>query len=207
MRRKGHLIIISGPSGVGKGTVCDELMRIRPDLTLSISATTRKKRSNEEDGESYYFYTEEEFNRLIDDGKLIEFAKVHGNYYGTPKAFVEEKLGMGRDVILEIDVQGAMKVKQNFGEGVFIFLLPPCVRDLEERIRSRATEKEEEILLRLTNAREEIAMLNDYDYAVVNEDVGECACMVSKIIDAENQRIDSKLLQKYWREFDDQSVI
>lgn len=203
MRRSGHLIIISGPSGVGKGTVCAELMRIRSDLTLSISATTRPKRPKEVNGENYYFYSIEEFNDLIDRGELLEFAQVHGNYYGTPKAFVEEKIEEGHDVILEIDVQGAMQVKQNIDAGIFIFLLPPKVVDLETRIRKRATENEENILLRLKNAEQEISMLHDYDYAVVNDDVGRCAETISKIIDAENQRIDTELMTKYWREFND----
>lgn len=207
MRRKGHLIVISGPSGVGKGTVCEELMRQRPDLTLSISATTRKKRPNEVDGENYYYYSVEEFNDLIDNGELLEYAQVHGNYYGTPRKFVEQKIEEGCDVILEIDVQGAMQVKENTDEGVFIFLLPPEVSDLEERIRHRATEDEAEIHLRLKNAEKELAMLNDYDYAVINDKVEDCANTIAKIIDAENQRIDSNLIHRYWREFNDQSVI
>ncbi len=203
MRRQGHLIIISGPSGVGKGTVCGQLMKDRPDLKLSISATTRPKRTGEIDGESYYFYSKEEFDRLIDEGKLLEFAQVHGNYYGTPRQFVEDELDAGNDVILEIDVQGAMQVKQNFEEGVFIFLLPPKVVDLESRIRHRGTEAEDSIQLRLHNAEQEISMLHDYDYAVINDRVEDCAKLVSHIIDAENQRIDEKLMSKYWREFND----
>lgn len=207
LRRNGHLIVISGPSGVGKGTVCEELMRIRPDLTLSISATTREKRDYEVSGENYYFYTKEEFNQLIDEGKLLEYAQVHGNYYGTPKAFVEEQVASGHNVILEIDVQGAMQVKQNVDSGVFIFLLPPKVNDLESRIRHRNTESEEEMRLRLKNAEEEISMLHDYDYAVVNNVVEECAETISKIIDAEDQRVDVQLMERYKEEFDDQSII
>nr|WP_072514196.1 guanylate kinase [Ndongobacter massiliensis] len=207
MRRNGHLIIISGPSGVGKGTVCAELMRRRPDLTLSISATTRRKRPTEIDGESYYFYSIEAFNQLIDDGELLEYAQVHGNYYGTPRRFVEEKINAGCDVILEIDVQGAMQVKRSMEDGVFIFLLPPEIRDLEERIRHRATENEEEIRTRLKNAGKDLSMLHDYDYAVINDQVETCAQTISKIIDAENQRIDADLIKYYWREFNDQSII
>lgn len=203
MRRQGHLIIISGPSGVGKGTVCEALKKMRPDLKVSISATTRKKRPMEKDGENYFFYTKEEFNALIDEGALLEFAQVHGNYYGTPKAYVMEQLEQGEDVILEIDVQGAMQVKQNMPGGVFIFLLPPHRDDLEARIRKRGSEDEDSIHLRLFNAKKEISVLHDYDFAVVNDEVSRCAEMVSHIIDAENQRIDAKLIENYWEEFHD----
>lgn len=203
MRREGHLIIISGPSGVGKGTVCAALKEMRPELKVSISATTRKKRPTEKDGENYFFYDQDAFDALIHHGELIEYAQVHGNYYGTPKAFVMEQLDAGEDVILEIDVQGAMQVKQNMPGGIYIFLLPPHKIDLETRIRNRGTEDEANIELRLHNAQEEISMLNDYDYAVINADVEECATMVSHIIDAENQRIDARLMKKYWEEFHD----
>ncbi|MDD7593664.1 MAG: guanylate kinase [Peptoniphilaceae bacterium] len=203
MRREGHLIIISGPSGVGKGTVCTALKAMRPELKVSISATTRKKRPTEVDGENYFFYDENGFYELIQQGELIEYAKVHGNYYGTPKAYVMDQLDAGEDVILEIDVQGAMQVKQNMPGGIYIFLLPPHKNDLEARIRNRGTEDEANIELRLHNAQEEISMLHDYDYAVINEDVDECATLVSHIIDAENQRIDARLMRKYWEEFHD----
>ncbi|MDD7542604.1 MAG: guanylate kinase [Peptoniphilaceae bacterium] len=203
MGKIGHLIVISGPSGVGKGTVCAELMRIRPDLRLSISATTRAKRPAEVEGENYFFRSLNEFNQLIDEGKLIEFAKVHGNYYGTPKDFVVEQIQSGQDVILEIDVQGAMQVKQNMANGVFIFLLPPHRCDLEQRIRQRGTEEEEAIRVRMGNAKKEIAMLIDYDYAVINDQVDDCARTISHIIDAENRRINRNLLEEYWEEFHD----
>lgn len=203
MRREGHLIIISGPSGVGKGTVCQALRELRPSLKVSISATTRPKRPMEIDGENYYFYSMEQFNELIDHGELIEYANVHGNYYGTPRQYVLDQLEQGEDVILEIDVQGAMQVKQTMPGGVFIFLLPPHRVDLEERIRGRGTEDEKNILLRMHNAKDEISMLNDYDYAVINDDVEACARTISHIIDAENQRIDARLMKKYWEEFHD----
>lgn len=203
MRRQGKLIILSGPSGVGKGTVCEALKAKRKDLKVSISATTRAKRPQEKDGENYYFHSLAEFNTLIDRGELIEFAKVHGNYYGTPKAYVLDRLAAGENVLLEIDVQGAMQVKQNMPGGVYIFLLPPHRDDLESRIRNRGSENEESIHLRLTNAKKEISMLHDYDYAVVNDEVDRCAEMVSHIIDAENQRIDAELIETYWEEFHD----
>lgn len=203
MRRQGKLIILSGPSGVGKGTVCEALKAMRNDLKVSISATTRAKRPQEKDGENYFFYTPAEFNALIDRGELIEFAKVHSNYYGTPKAYVLDQLAAGQNVLLEIDVQGAMQVKQNMPGGVYIFLLPPHRGDLESRIRKRGSENEDSIHLRLANAGKEISMLHDYDFAVVNDEVDRCAEMVSHIIDAENQRIDTELIETYWEEFHD----
>lgn len=203
MRRQGKLIILSGPSGVGKGTVCEALKAMRSDLKVSISATTRAKRPQEKDGENYFFYSLEDFNALIDRGELIEFAKVHGNYYGTPKAYVMEQLAAGENVLLEIDVQGAMQVKQNMPGGVYIFLLPPHREDLELRIRKRGSEDEDSLHLRLANANKEISMLHDYDFAVVNDEVNRCAQLVSHIIDAENQRIDKELIETYWEEFHD----
>lgn len=203
VRRKGHLIIISGPSGVGKGTVCEQLMKIAPHLKLSISATTRKKRPNEINGENYFFYSMDNFNKLIEKHKLIEFAKVHGNYYGTPRDYVMENIDAGNDVILEIDVQGASQVRENLNDGVYIFLLPPRVKDLDTRLRKRGTEDEEQISLRLKNSKDEIMQLNDYNYAVINDDVEKCAERILHIIDAENQKIDSDLIKFYWEEYND----
>lgn len=203
MRRKGHLIIVSGPSGVGKGTVCEEIMRQRPSLKLSISATTRPKRPHEVSGESYFFYSMEEFQDLIAQNKLIEYAKVHGNFYGTPRDYVMENLEKGEDVILEIDVQGAMQVKENLDEGVFIFLLPPEIQDLADRLHHRGTEDEDQIALRLKNSQGELANLHNYDYAVVNDKVETCAETILHIIDAENQRIDAGLMKKYREEYND----
>lgn len=203
MHRKGRLFIISGPSGVGKGTVCAALMKKRHDLKLSISATTRPKRPQEVDGENYFFHSIEEFNDLIAQGALIEHAQVHGNFYGTPKKFVLDQLELGNNVILEIDVQGAMQVRENMPEAIFIFLLPPHYEDLEKRIRHRGSEDDAQIQLRLKNSKKEIAMLKDYDYGVINKDVDRCVELVSHIIDAEDQRIDSDLLEAYWREFND----
>lgn len=203
LNRRGHLIIISGPSGVGKGTVCSRLMEMSPELRLSISATTRKKRKGEVEGKNYFFKSVDEFKDLIAGHKLIEFAKVHGNFYGTPKEFVDKNIEEGHDVILEIDVQGAKQVKEFMDGGVFIFLLPPSLKDLEGRLRNRGTENEDQIELRLKNSREEIMQLNDFHYAVINDDVQDCAKRIMHIIDAENQRIDSKLIKFYKEEFND----
>ena len=203
LNRRGHLIIISGPSGVGKGTVCSRLMEMSPELRLSISATTREKRKGEVEGKNYFFKSVDEFKDLIAGHKLIEFAKVHGNFYGTPKEFVDKNIEKGHDVILEIDVQGAKQVKEFMDGGVFIFLLPPSLKDLEGRLRNRGTENEDQIELRLKNSREEIMQLNDFHYAVINDDVKDCAKRIMHIIDAENQRIDSKLIKFYKEEFND----
>ena len=203
MEKQGHLIVISGPSGVGKGTLVDELIRQNPDLKISISATTRKKRPRELDGKNYFFLTEDQFSQMIDEGQFIEYANVHGHYYGTPKKFVEEQIQMGFDVILEIDVQGAEQVRNNFKEGVQIFILPPHKEDLVSRIRNRGAETEEEIAIRMRTAEEEIKKMVDYDYAVINDQIPACAEKILHILDAENLRVNHQIMEKYWREFHD----
>lgn len=203
MGKQGHLIVISGPSGVGKGTIVDELIRQNPELRISISATTRNKRPRELDGKNYFFLTEDQFSQMIDEGELIEYAKVHGHYYGTPKKFVEDQIQLGHDVILEIDVQGAEQVRNNFKGGVQIFILPPHKEDLVSRIRHRGAETEEEIAVRMKTAEEEIKKMVDYDYAVINDQVPECAQKILHILDAENLRVNQQLMEKYWRQFHD----
>ena len=146
--KKGLLIVLSGPSGAGKGTIAKALLRNENNIKLSISTTTRKPRVGETDGKNYFFTTIEKFKNLIEEDKLLEWAKVYDNYYGTPKDFVLKNIEEGFDVILEIDIQGALKVKDKFPEGVFVFILPPSMEELKNRIKKRGTETEEEILKR-----------------------------------------------------------
>lgn len=186
IEEKGILFILSGPSGVGKGTVRKELFERKTELRYSISMTTRDIRPGEVDGVDYFYKTNEEFEKLIAEGKLLEYAKFVNNYYGTPKDYVVETLDKGHDVFLEIEVQGAMQVKENFPEGVFIFLFPPSLDELKNRIVNRGTEKEDVILNRLKEARNEIEMMDSYDYVVVNDDVEKAVEKVQSIIQAEH---------------------
>ncbi|WP_047981322.1 guanylate kinase [Ornithinibacillus contaminans] len=186
IEEKGILFILSGPSGVGKGTVRKELFEQKTDLKYSISMTTREKRPGEIDGVDYFYKTNEEFEQLIAEEKLLEYAKFVNNYYGTPKEYVEKTLEEGYDVFLEIEVQGAMQVKQNFPEGVFIFLFPPSLEELKNRIVNRGTETEDLILNRLKEARNEIEMMDAYDYVVVNDDVEKAVGKIQSIIQSEH---------------------
>lgn len=187
--RVGFLMVLSGPSGVGKGTVCEALLKENLDVKYSISATTRKKRPTEENGKNYFFYSEEEFEKMVEEGKLLEYANVHGNYYGTPKDFVLDSIANGEVVILEIDVQGALQVKKNYPDAAFVFLLPPDFEELRNRIVGRATEDEETINLRMKNAKAEVEFINEYDYAVVNEVVEDTVEKIKAIIQAERLKV------------------
>ncbi|MDO5018283.1 MAG: guanylate kinase [Lagierella massiliensis] len=183
--RDGFLMVLSGPSGVGKGTVCEALRKRRNDIKYSISATTRKKRPGEVNGENYYFLSLDEFKDRVRKDLFIEHAKVHGNFYGTPKSYVEENIGKGNIVILEIDVQGALQVKKNFPGAVYIFLLPPDLNELRNRIVKRATEDEDTINLRMNNAQKELSFIDKYDYAVINDKVEDTVHKIECIIEAE----------------------
>lgn len=183
---KGILFILSGPSGVGKGTVRERLFAKNPNLQYSISATTRSMRPGEVDGKDYFFKTKEQFEQMIAERDLLEYAQYVGNYYGTPKAFVEKQLASGQDVFLEIEVQGAKQVKENFSGGVFIFLMPPSLDELEKRIVGRGTESDELVMNRLQEAKNEMKMMNIYDYVVVNDTIEHAVENVQAIITAEH---------------------
>lgn len=185
MKEAGNLIVVSGPSGAGKGTVCAALMEQCEALAYSVSATTRAPRAGEVHGVNYWFTSKEDFQAMIAGGKLLEWAEVYGNYYGTPLERVQEMLRAGKDVLLEIDTQGAMLVKEKWPTGVFIFIMPPSLAALNERIHKRATDSEESIARRLGAAAEEIRRARDYDYIVVNEVVGEAVADIAAILRAE----------------------
>ncbi|EEI83651.1 guanylate kinase [Anaerococcus tetradius] len=187
--KKGFLLVISGPSGVGKGTVLHDLMNTQSNLVYSVSATTRKKRDGEIEGVSYFYKSHEEFEKMIEEDKFLEYAHVHNNYYGTPKEFVENKINEGKIVILEIDVQGALNIKKNTDNGVFIFLAPPSLTELRNRIVGRGTETDEDIKIRMNNARKELEHINDYDYLVVNDHLNSAITSVNEIINAEKHRV------------------
>ncbi|HFH7160841.1 guanylate kinase [Streptococcus agalactiae] len=191
MSERGLLIVFSGPSGVGKGTVRQEIFST-PDhkFDYSVSMTTRPQRLGEVDGVDYFFRTREEFEALIKEGQMLEYAEYVGNYYGTPLSYVNETLDKGIDVFLEIEVQGALQVKSKVPDGVFIFLTPPDLEELEERLVGRGTDSPEVIAQRIERAKEEIALMREYDYAVVNDQVSLAAERVKRVIEAEHYRVD-----------------
>ena len=200
--RKGILFIISGPAGSGKGTVVKEIINNHKDIALSVSATTRKPRPGEEHGVHYYFITKEEFEGRIERGEILEYTTYCDNYYGTPLKEVKRALNKGQDIILEIEVDGAMQVKKKVRHSVAIMLTPPDGETLERRLRNRGTETEEVIKWRLARAKEEILLLPKYDYSVVNEDgkISECASLIYDIIKAEHQKTKNtkkELIKKF----------
>ena len=188
--RKGLLVLVSGPSGTGKGTVCNLLREKHPELAYSISATTRQPRPGEVDGVNYYFYDKAKFEAMIEAGELLEWANVYGSYYGTPKQAVLDRLEAGEDILLEIDTQGALNVMEAMPEGLYVFLLPPSLEELEKRLRGRGTETEESIARRLGAAKEEIGRAVKYRYVVVNDTVEKAEETIANIIAAEHNRTD-----------------
>ncbi len=187
--KKGVLIVLSGPSGCGKDTLLSKLTQKNDDVKVSISMTTRSPRGQEIDGVDYYFVSAEYFERKIDGGEMLEYANYAGNYYGTPKAPVDEMLGRGVSVILEIEVQGAEKIRKAYPDAVTVFLMPPSLASLEKRLRSRGTEDEETISHRLFIAEQEIRRAGEYDYVVVNDDLDEAVADFETVINAEKMRL------------------
>lgn len=188
MKTRGILIVVSGFAGSGKGTLMKEIMTQYDNYALSISATTRKPRGTEVDGKEYFFKTTEEFEKMIAQGELIEYANYVGNYYGTPKAYVEEQLASGKDVILEIEIQGALKVKEQFPETLLLFVTPPNATILKERLVGRGTETMEVVEQRMRRAAEEAEGILSYDYILVNDDLQECVLQMHHIIQSEHYR-------------------
>lgn len=208
MKRKGILVVVSGFSGAGKGTLMKRLLETYENYALSISMTTRQPRTGEENGREYFFVTREDFEHKISQGGLVEYAEYCGNYYGTPKEYVETKLAEGKDVILEIEIQGALKIKERFPTALLLFVMPPDARELKRRLEGRGTETAEVIEKRLLRAAEEAEGIENYDYIVINDDLELCTKELHAMIDAahntpkrnkefiENMRQELKSLMK-----------
>ena len=188
--KKGLLIVISGASGTGKGTVCKELLARERGVAFSVSATSRAPREGGQDGREYYFRTRTEFETMIAEGAFLEYADVYGNYYGTPLAPIEARRSAGEDILLEIDTQGALNVMERCPDGTFIFLLPPSLEELRRRITGRGTESEESLARRLAAARDEIRLGRRYRYAVLNDTVEDATARIQTILAAERLRAD-----------------
>ena len=203
MSDRGVLTVISGFSGAGKGTVVKQLLQ-EYDYGLSISATTRSPREGEQDGREYFFKTKEEFEKMIREHQLIEYAQYVGNYYGTPKEYVVQQLEQGKDVILEIEMQGALRVREILPEVNLIFLTPPTVDELERRLVSRGTETAEGIRERMARAKEESAYMKEYDYVVINDDLDECVENVHQLIRSLHYKREQQegFIQKIKQEFE-----
>ena len=192
MKKQGTLVVVSGFAGTGKGTVMKELLNRYDSYALSISATTRNPRPGEVDGREYFFKTKEEFEQMISEGAFVEYACYVGNYYGTPKQYVKEQLEAGKDVILEIEIQGALKIKEQFPEALLLFIAPPSADVLKQRLTDRGTETKEVIEQRLARAVEESQGIENYDYLVVNDVLDECVEMVHHMIQCEGWKMSRR---------------
>ena len=186
---KGILLVVSGPSGAGKGTICAAIRKIFPKLNYSISMTTRAPRKGEVEGTSYFFRTNEEFEKLIKEDAFLEYARVYDHYYGTPKKYALDKIENGESVLLEIDIQGAMQVKQRYPQGVFVYVVPPSLDVLSARIHGRGTDSEEVIQKRLAKITDELAMAHKYDYIIVNDVLEDVVHKVCSILEAESCKL------------------
>lgn len=189
--KKGLLLVVSGPSGVGKGTVCRKLLERGGQMKLSVSATTRSMRKGEVDGQSYFFKTHEEFERMIAAGEFLEYVRLfHSNYYGTPRGPVEEEMAKGYDILLEIDYHGGLRVKEAYPDAVLVFIVPPTIGELKKRLIGRQSESEEMLEVRMRTAQEEISMMDRYDYVIVNDEVERAVDTLEAIVRAEKCRMD-----------------
>ena len=193
MKDKGLLLVISGFSGAGKGTVIKRLLEQHNDYALSISATTRSPREGEQDGREYFFKSKEEFEKMIEASELIEYARYVDNYYGTPRKFVEDELAAGHNVILEIEVQGAFNIKKQYEDALLIFITAPSAAAIKERLVGRGTESEEVINKRLNRAKEESEDMDKYDYIVINDQVEDCADRIHAIVQAKECLLGNNL--------------
>ena len=193
MAQKGILVVVSGFSGVGKGTLMRRLTEKYDDYALSISATTRQPREGEKDGREYFFHTKEEFEKMISEDALVEYACYCGNYYGTPSAYVEEQRNAGRDVILEIEIQGALKIREKFPDALLLFVMPPSAKVLKERLIGRGTESSEIIEARLKRAAAEAEGVENYDYMLVNDDLEVCVEEMHSLISCQRNRVNRNL--------------
>ena len=200
IKKRGLLLVVSGPSGTGKGTICKKMVEMNDAIKLSVSATTRQPRLGEKEGISYYFKTREEFEKMVENGEFLEHAMIYDNYYGTPKQAIVDQLDAGVDVILEIEMQGARQIREVCPDAVFVFILPPSLDELKHRIVGRGTETKEQIEKRFNSAYNEIKLLGDYDYFIFNNIVDKSAEEIFEIIKSRVARYKKDIFDMFERE-------